>query len=413
MQRLLPLTIFLFITSFSCGQNEYPPITIGERDSLYSDILGEDRWIWVHVPQDNRGNTYAPKSYPVVYLLDGSAHFHSVVGMLRQLSFINSICPRMIVVGIMNTNRERDLTPTKGKIGQRNVDNYFAENSGGGPQFTAFLEKELIPFVDANYPTAPYRTFIGHSLGGLTVMNTFTHHPALFDAYIAIDPSMIWDDQTLLNQIKNQPIDERYKGKSLYLAIANTMDGLDLSLEQARKDNTENTEYIRSNLELHDYLKANAKDALKYEGKFYGEDDHGSVPLIAEYDAFRFIFDYHRFFLTFKDYRDPEQDTYGKIKSVYETIAQELGYDKKPEEDYINGLAYYYLGQEQFKKAEQFFKMNVANYPNSFNVYDSIGDYYNAVGDTKNALLNFEKAYALNPQSYTKEKIDALKTKGQ
>ena len=101
--------------------------------------------------------------------------------------------PEMIVVGITNTNRDKDLKPTI-----TNLDGVVDLNSGGGGNFMNFIENELIPHIDSIYPTAPYRIFSGHSLGGLTVINTLLNNTQLFNAYIAIDPSLWWNNQTLL-----------------------------------------------------------------------------------------------------------------------------------------------------------------------------------------------------------------------
>src|SRR5690606_1362862 len=86
-------------------------IVIGQIDTIYSNILKENREIWVHIPKSYAKNQL---KYPVLYLLDGDAHFYSVTGMIKQLSTINgnTISPEMVVVGIPNTDRTRDLTPT-------------------------------------------------------------------------------------------------------------------------------------------------------------------------------------------------------------------------------------------------------------------------------------------------------------
>jgi predicted alpha/beta superfamily hydrolase len=118
------------------------------------------------------GNKDTSSRYPVVYLLDADAHFESVVGMIRQLSEINgnTNCPAMIVVAIPNTDRTRDLTPTHIVSDLPNMYSNFSKNTGGGENFVAFMEKELMPHIDSVYPTQPYRLLIGHSFGGLTVI---------------------------------------------------------------------------------------------------------------------------------------------------------------------------------------------------------------------------------------------------
>ena len=150
------------------------------------------------------GSLFKSQRYPVVYLLDGDAHFYSVAGMIHQLSEVNgnTLFPEMIVVGIPNTDRMRDLTPTHSPTGYTG-DSTGVGSSGGGEIFMSFIEKELIPYIDSLYPTAPYKVFIGHSLGGLTVINALLHHTRLFNSYIAIDPSMWWQNQLLLKQSGN------------------------------------------------------------------------------------------------------------------------------------------------------------------------------------------------------------------
>ena len=156
--------------------------------------------MWVDFLRGNTGGVISKKNYLVVYLLDGDAHFSSVVGMIQQLSSVNgnTLVPKMIVVGIPNTNRTRDLTPTKAQLDPPFMDSTMVANTGGGEKFISFIEKELIPKIDSEYPTEPYRAFIGHSFGGLTVMHTLVHKPEMFNAYVAIDPSMSWDNQKLL-----------------------------------------------------------------------------------------------------------------------------------------------------------------------------------------------------------------------
>ncbi|MEN8204180.1 MAG: alpha/beta hydrolase-fold protein [Bacteroidota bacterium] len=144
------------------------PIIIGQVDSLHSEILDETRNIWVHVPDDASGGILSKSTYPVLYLLDGPGHFHAVTGILKNLGD-NSIVPNMVVVAIPNTDRTRDLTPTH--VDEMFGDSTFVRTSGGGDKFLDFMEKELIPYVEEKYPVTGYRTFVGHSFGGLIAVH--------------------------------------------------------------------------------------------------------------------------------------------------------------------------------------------------------------------------------------------------
>jgi len=402
--------VYLLCCSFFIANGQHSnDIVIGKIDSINSTILNEERKIWVHVPEDNSEGLHEKKNYPVVYVLDGDTHFDSVVGMLRQLSSVyrNGICPEMIVVGIPNTNRVRDLTPTKGKPGPWVGPDRVA-NSGGGANFMSFIQKELIPYIDSNYPTQSYKMLIGHSFGGLTVMNTLVHQPNLFDAYVAIDPSMWWNDSKLLKKIKQHTFDEKYNKKSLYLGIANTMSkGMDIS--NVKKDTTYQTKHIRSILELNTFLKENQKE-LSFKGKYYENENHGSVPLITEYDAFRFIFDFYKLKAEREadEYLDPESNFLEKTVYHYIKISNVFKTKVSPDEGFINYLGYHRMKIKQFKQSEEFFKLNVANYPKSFNAYDSLGDFYAVNGVKEKAIENYKKSISLNKSSILITKIKEL-----
>ena len=408
---LLILSLFYFI-SLHAQDNNNNNIIIGTIDSVYSKILGEQRKIWVYVPNSGDQNTiFLQQHYPVVYLLDGDAHFYSVMGMIQQLSEVNgnTVCPEMIIVGIPNTDRTRDLTPTHVTSGPY-VDSNFVRTTGGGEKFTTFIQQELMPHIDSLYPTAPYRMLIGHSLGGLMVVNTLINHTDMFNAYLAIDPSLWWDNQKLLKQAETALQQKNFQNKTLFLAIANTMnDGMDTM--KVVHDTANATLHIRSILEFAKVLEANPANGLRWSYKYYDNDTHGSVPLIAEYDALRFMFDFYQMKYANKlfDSSFSADSSVNLLQQHFKKVSQQMNYTVLPPEQMVNGLAYGCLQNSQMDKAYAFFKMNVDNYPQSFNVYDSMGDYYAAKKDKQNAIEYYTKALAIKPFPDTQKKLDELK----
>lgn len=381
-------------------------IVIGVTDSVQSKILNEQRTVWLYHPEGTEVLKNSGKKYPVVYVLDGQSHFKSVVAMVQQLSSSNAI-PEMIVVGILNnTNRMRDLTPTNPDPSK----DLSAKNSGGGEKFISFIEKELIPHVESKFSTAPYRLLIGHSVGGLTVINTLIHHKNLFNAYVSIDASMWWDKQKLLNESKPILERENYSGKRLFLAIANGMEkGVDTLSVQ--RDTSENTELIRYNLQLIKEINHNKKNQLVFKHQYYPEDSHSSVPFVAAYDALRFIFNYYNFNV-YKSYLDNDKIPLHTLLDVhYKNVTEQLGYSVKPAEDLVNGLAYYLMSRKQFERAGNLFKMNASNYLQSSNAYDSLGDYYNETGKKVNAIESYKTALAIKEVPETRAKLESLSKK--
>ncbi|NOU18442.1 MAG: alpha/beta hydrolase [Bacteroidales bacterium] len=402
MKKLLFVSMFMALFIVSNAQSN-KKIEIGTIDTLNSKILNEKRAVWVYVPNQQDNNLYSKQHYPVVYLFDGGAHFYSVVGMTHQLSTVNgnTICPEMIVVGINNTNRTRDLTPT---IDDR------VPNSGGNEKLISFIEKELIPYIDSTYPTEPYRMLIGHSYGGLAVVNTLINHTNLFNSYIAIDPSMSWKKQSFLKDAEKVLAEKKYNNVNFYLGIANTMvNGMDTI--KVKQDTTQMTSHIRSILELANYTKKNRQNELNFQFKYYSDDNHGSVPLITEYDALHFIFSFYNFNITYSDFMDTTIAFPVKIEKHYKEISQKMGYSVKPPEGQINNFGYSSLNRKSYSQAEYFFKLNVENYPESYNVYDSLGDYYVAVGDKSNAIIYFQKSLAIKEIPITRQKLEKLQGK--
>ena len=403
---LLILVVLIAVTSKAQTDNS---IVIGKYDSVYSTILKEKRKVAVYVPNMTTGAQLTNQRYPVVYLLDGEGHFQSVVGLIQQLSQVNgnSIFPEMIVVGIPNTDRTRDLTPTHIASDPPMMDSGFSKNTGGGENFAAFLEKELMPHIDSMYPTQPYRLLIGHSFGGLTVMHILTNHTKLFNAYIAIDPSMWYDKERFLKTTQTKLTSQKYNGTSLYVGIANTL-AEGMTLDKMKKDTSSGTRHIRSIFAMDKFIKANPQNGLRYASKYYGDDDHGSVPMISEYDGMRFIFSGYRLKLSPPDFMSPGTELVQKMKKHYQTVSKEMGYKVAPPEMSINGLGYYALSQKQYDKAAALFEMNVENYPESGNVYDSYADVLIAKKDTAAAITNYKKAFAITKSEDTKNKLDQL-----
>ena len=402
------ISCLLFFVTIHAQHIDNGKINIGIKDSIQSEILNEQRDIWVHVP-----NTAANSNehFPVVYLLDGDGHFPSVVGMIRQLSTTNgnTVVPKMIVVGIPNTDRMRDLTPSKDEsMGPENT-------SGGGEAFLSFMSDELMPYIDNNYPTAPYRLFIGHSLGGLTVLNALLKHPELFNGYIAIDPSLWWNNSDLLNQGKILLNQNNYENESVFVGIANTM-APDMDEKRVVQDTTETTQHIRDILEFSTQVVPNSNSELEFAYTYYPDDTHGSVPLISTYDGLRFIFSWYDMDAGFipmimSPGANPE-NVVAALEKHYTTVSKNLGYTISPSEDIVNQMGYGCLQNELPEMAGAFFKLNVKNYPEKSNVYDSLGDYYAAVNNTDEAIKAYEKAMSTGGgNGYSQNKLDALKKK--
>ena len=397
-------SIALLLFSFYIHAQENSPFTTGFEETIPSKILEQNRTLWIHIPNNNGGNKIKDRGhYPVIYLLDGSENFNTVVSITEHMNE-SGLCPPMIVVGILHSNRVSELT-----IG---TDKELPGVVGGGEKFMSFVEKELIPYIDATYPTTTYKTFIGHSLGGLTVMNTFLHKPALFNAYVSLDGSLWWDNQKLVKEAKTILPTQNYKGKALFMAMANRLErGVDTLSVQ--KDTSGSTALIRSNLEFIKDLSKNKKNQLRFKYKYYENDNHPSVRLVGEYDALRFIFEFYKLKIYDSELKNPDFKLDSLLAAHYKNVSEQMGYIVKPDESQVNNLGYQMMGTKQFTKAETLFKLNITNNPGSGNCYDSLGDLYLEKGDKTKAIESFKKALTLKEIPETKEKLQKLLDEGK
>jgi predicted alpha/beta superfamily hydrolase len=175
------------------GQAQAPQDPIPAHDSLTitSRVLNEPRLINVHLPA---GYDSSSARYPVLYMPDGGIYedFPHVVNTVDSLTALGRIRP-VIVVGIPNTERRRDLTgPTRFAR-----DSAIAPHVGGSESFRRFIGDELIPAIDRRYRTTDERAIVGESLAGLFIVETFLREPSLFSHYIAFDPSIWWNKGNL------------------------------------------------------------------------------------------------------------------------------------------------------------------------------------------------------------------------
>ena len=371
-------------------------VSIGVRDSIWSPTLKESRRFLVYTPPSYNDTTFLPRRYPVLYLLDGDAHFHSVTGLIQILGTgVNGtfVVPEMIVVAISNTNRSRDMTPTKVDRDPQGRPAPQLASSGGMASFLGFIKSELIPKIEQTYRTAPYRVFVGHSFGGITTINALYTMPETFNAYVAIDPSLWWDNRLLLKQAREKFSKPGLAGRALFVSQANTIQPGDTTMNV----------HFNSIVQFNGILESFNASGVRYAYKYYPNDSHGSVPMISEYDALRFIFDAYNLPIL-AAVEDP-----GFVTKHFERASSALGWKIDPPEPTVDMLARFALGRDS-TTALRLFELNASLYPNSANAHAALGDFWLAKKDTTKALGHFDRALALRPGlQRVKDRVRGLK----
>lgn len=201
---------------------EHPPVVLpGTHErTLRSTINGVDYKLYVSLP-----NGYDPEAerYPVVYLLDADYSFAIGRNIVEHLSDRGHLTPA-ILVGIAyagpeayRRHRTRDYTPTHTLDGGYGPE--YQAHSGGGPRFLQFISDELIPFIEDEYHAAERRVLVGHSYGGLFVTWSLLNDPSLFDGYIAVSPSLWYDDHWIFEEQSRRTDSLRDVSARVYMTV--------------------------------------------------------------------------------------------------------------------------------------------------------------------------------------------------
>ncbi|QIY90319.1 alpha/beta hydrolase [Chryseobacterium gallinarum] len=345
MNKWFKWACFALLIIFISETKAQEKVTVGEKQILFSKILKENREIWVHLPKTYDDNSISPAKYPVIYLLDGENNFEYYAGMTDFLSRPPyADLPECIVVGIKNTERTRDLTPTKSqKKSPVNPNLILFADSGGSENFRSFIQKELKPFIRKQYRTQEYSVLVGHSFGGLFAIHDFLTHPDDFNAYVANDPSLWWDHKILISKTRDY-LEKNKKfpaKKSLYVSQADNE-------EQQKNWNSDMTQAIN---EFRTIVEQNG--TLNYKHTFFKGEVHGTVSYPGNYEALKFIFNGFR--TNIKEFaKSPEQ-----LEEKYKTFSDTIGAEFIPSESYLN-IIIKFMKNNEFKNAETYF-MNLKN----------------------------------------------------
>jgi predicted alpha/beta superfamily hydrolase len=264
----LRLTLIIAIIS-SCqnkatSEKNSNQISIATKHIINSKILKEKRNILISLPEGYEKTT---ANYPILVLTDGMQNIKHAIGSIELLTRTGSI-PPIIVVGINSINRTKDFSPT---VSENNP------GSGNGPKYLEFIEKEVLPFVDSNYRTHPFRVLEGHSLGGIFTAYALMEKPELFDAHIILSPSFWWNKEEFINKSGTFFKANQHLEKAMYFSIG--------------EDESSSKWGMRKELSnFVDSLKANKPKNLRFKHTEFKNEGHMSSPLLGTYFGLKWVF---------------------------------------------------------------------------------------------------------------------------
>lgn len=341
---------------------------LGTYYTVKSEVLQEDRPIIVSLPE---GYTEGETPYPVLYLLDGLGNIKHQVGTMEMLAEAGLI-PPMIIVAIESLNRARDLTPSNaGQNTFGGAGNAGIPQSGGAQKFIQFIEEELIPYVESNYRTHPFRVLEGHSFGGLFGVYTLMEKTELFDAYIIQSPALWWNKEEMTEKAKTFFELRTSLNKAIYFGIGGG-DGWGMRQELLR--------YV-------DVIKDNEPKGLHWMNEEVGDEGHDSARLLLNYYGLKFIFSELR----------PSKKIYDNYSNAAFLEAEKQLMKKygsrvrRPVTDYAK------LGMELIENGNDLgaitvFERAATAYPKYFDLLTTIARLYEKTEQNDKAIATFERA---------------------
>lgn len=396
--HLLIGLIFLSFSGYS--QNA---ITIGKTTTIHSEILDEDRILEIHLPKNYEKSN---KTYPVLYLLDSYFNFTHAVGSVEYL-YLNRRIPEMIIVGIRNTNRNRDLSPDSSQLSKEEQERMGT--IGKADNFIAFFENELTPHVEKTYKASPYKVIVGHSRGGLFNVYTFFKKPDLFNAYLTISPSLWYTNELISKPFESVFSNPSELSATFYMTLASENKG------------TMRGNVLKLSGEFKNYINAHKEADLRFKYEPMPEESHGSIGLPSIYNGLRFIFEPTQYEIPrTKEAIMAQGGPDGAIEKAvtyFSQLSEKYGFEVTNEYA-LTDLGYAFLKIQEFKKYSVIaFKANVDANPDSYDVYSNLGMAYEKLGEFQKAKDNYEKALKMvketeNPEwEFYQADLDKLKKK--
>lgn len=353
---ILPLVIQTVYQELASDQKQDVKKNMEGNNSLVlqSRYLNESRDIFVHIPESYKNSD---KNYPVLYVLDAEDVFSYAAGTVDFLS--TSYMPEAIVVGIPNTHRERDQWVT-------------LEPDGGYLDFINFLEKELVPFIDKNYRTCPYRVFYGFCSGsGIAFYILFTQ-PQIFDGYIASGTGF---DRTWADRASQSLKQFSILNKSLY------------AVTEGSTPRAEGMPLLRS------VLETSAPPGLDWDCEILEGEEHGPVLARGLFAGLRFIF---RGWILPVNVASQGQEA---VKEYYRQLSNAYGFKTGiPEQPILNAASsLFWNGQRH--KAIEIFQFLAVHHPHSSDVFEFLGLAYEEENELEQAKKAYETALRIAEQN--------------
>ncbi len=369
MRRVLPAMLFGVLLAAPSPAQELRALLLAEPLQVKSSVLGEARTVVVSLPASYASGQ---ERFPVLYLLDGGAH---LVHTRATADFLatNDLIPPLIIVAILQVDRTRELTPTRVNAEIDGGRTYRYPNSGGSLRFLDFIEKELVPLIEARYRTQPFRVLCGHSFGGLLAVTAAVTRPSLFQGIVATSPSLDWDRGFANKRARSFLEQTKAARLSLFLTMA--------SEGKAMQDGLTDLEKL---------LAAARVPGLRWSVLRMPDEDHGSTVLRSHYHGLRMIFDGWRLPPDLK--AEPAKIGPEDVNEHYAKLSERLGFAVPHRQEQVARLCAAAIERGDVGRALGLCGLNAKVYAGVASVQYALGRAQEIAGMLDEAVHSYERA---------------------
>lgn len=328
------------------------PIIVANKFTFQSKILGNKRTFYVRLPKNY---SQSNQEYPVLYSTDGDRKMLRIASVVHDLSTSAKRIPPMIVVGVANDGTRREnlsLLPSS-------------------TQFLKFITDELKPYIKNKYRTNGENLLVGSSAGGQFTVRALLEAPDEFDTYIAISPSLYYNDYHLVKKAKKLALSNKQLEKSLYISLGN--EGMVMGVDE-----------FAFNLAKHPISK------LKWSFNKAEAESHGSIAMKQTYNALQHYYkDWAP--IHYKNITDFEENGgLFALKNKYHNSATAV----IPLSE-LNKIADLYFYANHYQEGITLALLNIENHPESSIARYYLGSYYEDLKDFSNALIYYKKGLVI------------------
>jgi predicted alpha/beta superfamily hydrolase len=346
------------------AQEDGDAVSIGTYRVIRSNVLGEERRLLVVLPRDYEQSNI---KYPVVYHLYGDyipTYFAEAYALVDELAD-TARTPQMILIGIDNPDRYRDMRPL-----------WPDGTPAGSDKFLQYLIEEAIPFVEANYRTEDFRILVGPQAGAVFCLYALMEKPEAFDAFILENP---FNEEANARWLSTRATEFFPAQQTLDKFLHITFAGGDDRFKSVAKV-----------YELADLLAPLREKGLRLELNHLVNNEDFIPPICLKEGLIKL----------FKDYQMPDDYQVAgvaDIKNYYAELARKWGFEVYPSEI---GLTFKFDGLQSrglVDEAVAVLEYQLTLYPTSVNAYWRLAGINHERGNLDEAVRLYQKCIELSP----------------